>query len=48
MTVITIAITYNNLDYKGFRKSAICYIECYEEYVRVHNTVVEQLRNPNK
>ena len=40
----TIAMAYNNLDYKGYERVQGCYGECYEEYVRVHGTVVEQLQ----
>ena len=36
----TIAMAYNNLDYKGY-SDASCYGECYEEYVKVNGTVVE-------
>ena len=42
----TIAMAYNNLDYKGYERVQGCYGECYEEYVRVHGTVVEQLQDP--
>ena len=37
----TIAMAYNNLDYKGYERVQGCYGECYEEYVRTHGTVVE-------
>ena len=42
--VSTIALTYQNLEYKGYERAQSCYGECYEEYVRTHGTVVEQLR----
>ena len=40
----TIAITYDNLEYKGYASSSSCYGECYEEYVKENGTVVEQLQ----
>ena len=40
----TIAITYDNLEYKGYASSNSCYGECYEEYVKENGTVVEQLK----
>ena len=36
----TIAMAYNNLEYKGY-SDASCYGECYEEYVALNGTVVE-------
>tara|TARA_B100000424_G_scaffold236039_1_gene200747 strand:- start:992 stop:1423 length:432 start_codon:yes stop_codon:yes gene_type:complete len=39
-----IAWTYSNLEYKGYERIHGCTGECYEEYVRIHGTVVEQLR----
>ena len=32
---------YPNLEYKGYPRNSSCTGECYEEYVRVHGTVVE-------
>ena len=40
----TIAITYDNLEYKGYASTNSCYGECYEEYVKENGTVVEQLK----
>ena len=37
----TIAMAYNNLDYKGYERVQGCYGECYEEYVALNGTVVE-------
>ena len=39
----TIAITYDNLEYKGYASTNSCYGECYEKYVEENGTVVEQL-----
>ena len=39
-----IAWTYSNLEYKGYERIHGCTGECYEEYVRIHGTAVEQLR----
>ena len=39
-----ISWTYSNLEYKGYERVHGCTGECYEEYVRIHGTVVEQLR----
>lgn len=39
-----ISVTYNNLEYKGYKRVQGCTGECYEEYVRVHGTTVEQLQ----
>ena len=36
--------TYDNLEYKGYSRISSCTGECYEEYVRTHGTVVEQLQ----
>ena len=36
----TIAVAYNNLEYKGY-SAASCYGECSEEYVRINGTTVE-------
>ena len=35
---------YPELEYKGYPSTHNCTGECYEEYVRVHGTVVEQLQ----
>ena len=35
--------TYDNLEYKGYPRVNSCTGECYEEYVRIHGTTVEQL-----
>ena len=37
----TIAMAYNNLEYKGYERVHGCYGECYEEYVRINGTAVE-------
>lgn len=37
----TIAMAYNNLEYKGYERIHGCYGECYEEYVRINGTTVE-------
>ena len=37
----TIAMAYNNLEYKGYERVHGCYGECYEEYVALNGTVVE-------
>ena len=34
-------VIYPNLEYKGYPSTSSCTGECYEEYVRVHGTVVE-------
>ena len=36
-------VIYPNLEYKGYSAVQNCTGECYEEYVREHGTVVEQL-----
>ena len=41
--VLTISVTYQNLDYKGYSKGHSCYGDCYNEYVDTYGTVVEQL-----
>jgi len=41
MMVATIAMAYNNLEYKGGKRNTACYGECYEEYVKTYGTVVE-------
>ena len=35
---------YPNLEYTGYQSAHTCTGECYEEYVRVHGTTVEQLQ----
>jgi len=37
-------VIYPNLEYKGYPRNSSCTGVCYEEYVRVHGTVVEQLQ----
>ena len=34
----TIAITYDNLEYKGYASTNSCYGECYEKYVEENGT----------
>ena len=34
---------YPELEYKGYSSTHSCTGECYEEYVRTHGSVVEQL-----
>ena len=41
----TIAVAYDNLEYKGGKRNHACYGECYEEYVRVNGTPAEIERN---
>ena len=36
-------VIYPNLEYKGYSRVQTCTGECYEEYVKKHGTVVEQL-----
>ncbi len=36
-------VIYPDIEYKGYPSTHSCYGECYEEYVRVNGTVVEQL-----
>ena len=38
-----ITYTYQNLEYKGYASAHNCSGECYEEYLRVHGTMAEQL-----
>ena len=38
---------YPNLEYTGYQSAHTCTGECYEEYVRTHGSVVEQLRQNN-
>ena len=40
----TISMAYSNIEYKGYSGNTSCTGECYEEYVRVNGTVVEQLQ----
>ena len=40
---VLISWTYSNLEYKGYGRAQACTGECYEEYVRVHGSVLEQL-----
>ena len=35
---------YPNLEYTGYQSAHTCTGECYEEYVRVHGTTVENLQ----
>ena len=37
-------VTYDNLEYKGYPRNSSCYGECYEEYIKEHGTIVEQLK----
>ena len=37
-------VIYPSLEYKGYPSTSSSTGECYEEYVRVHGTVVEQLQ----
>ena len=41
--VLTISVTYQNLEYKGYSKGHSCYGDCYNEYVDTYGSVVEQL-----
>ena len=36
--VCTIALAYNNLEYKGYSRAHSCTGECYAEYVKIHGT----------
>ena len=38
-----ISYTYANLEYKGYPRAQGCYGECYEEYIRTHGTLSQQL-----
>ena len=38
-----ITYTYQNLEYKGYSRAHACTGECYEEYLRVHGTLSEQM-----
>ena len=40
----TIAITYDNLEYKGYSSTHSCTGDCYVKYVEENGTVVEQLK----
>ena len=35
--------TYQNLEYKGYSRAHACTGECYEEYIRIHGTLAEQM-----
>ena len=37
-------VVYPDLEYTGYSSTHNCTDECYEEYVKVHGTVVEQLQ----
>ena len=37
-------VVYPDLEYTGYSSTHNCTGECYEEYVKVHGTVVEQLQ----
>jgi len=36
-------VTYDNLEYKGYPSNSTCTGDCYEEYVAVHGTLMEQM-----
>ena len=36
-------VAYDNLEYKGYGNTKSCTGECYEEYVRVNGTLIEQM-----
>ena len=38
-----ITYTYQNLEYKGYSRAHSCYGECYQEYLKVHGTLSEQM-----
>ena len=38
-----ITYTYQNLEYKGYDRAHSCTGKCYEEYLRVHGTLSEQM-----
>ena len=38
--------TYQNLEYKGYSRAHACTGECYEEYIRIHGTLAEQMAKP--
>ena len=38
-----ITYTYQYLEYKGYDRALSCTGECYEEYLRVHGTLSEQM-----
>ena len=35
--------TYDNLEYKGYPSISSCTGECYEEYLKEHGNILEQL-----
>ena len=37
-------VIYPDLEYKGYSSVQNCSGECYEEYVRIHGSVVDQLK----
>ena len=41
----TIAVAYDNLEYKGGSRNSACYGECYEQYVKTYGTTIEIERN---
>ena len=41
----TIAVAYDNLEYKGGSRNSACYGECYEQYVETYGTTIEIERN---
>ena len=41
----TMAVAYDNLEYKGGSRNSACYGECYEQYVKTYGTTVEIERN---
>ena len=38
-----ITMAYNNLEYKGYPSISSCTGECYEEYLKEHGNILEQL-----
>ena len=36
-------MVWPNLEYTGYSRNSSCYGECYEEYVRTHGTLMEQM-----
>ena len=36
-------MVWPNLEYTGYSRNSSCYGECYEEYVRTHGTLSEQM-----
>ena len=37
----TIAVAYDNLEYKGAPRNSACYGQCYVDYVALNGTTVE-------